>query len=316
MSVQWFYEQLGIGLGRPCGDEASARCFAAPEEHRREDREPSVSVNLTGGMWFCHGCGRGGGAYDAALAVGLSPRQAMELLRSAGLLDDAAPTGERSRRDKPRGCGASARAVAIRRFEVSERQVTAWCRALTAEPAAAMRVLGARGFSPVELAWWGVGWDGRRLTLPIRDGVGRLEGLVRYTPWPAAGAPKALAVRGSVRDLFPAPEQLAGTELVLCEGEPDALALLSCGVAAVAIPGVGTWHRAQPERLVGRRVTVALDCDPAGRAAAAMVHERLQEHGVCSRLVDLAPGREDGYDVSDALRADRAATLRLLVATR
>lgn len=62
MSVQWFYEQLGIDLGRPCGEEASARCFAAPTEHRREDREPSVSVNLAVGMWFCHGCGRGGGA--------------------------------------------------------------------------------------------------------------------------------------------------------------------------------------------------------------------------------------------------------------
>ena len=100
---------------------------------------------------------------------------------------------------------------------------------------------------------------------------------------------------------------------MVCEGEPDALALLSHGIAATAIPGVGAWRRADPARLAGRRVTVVMDCDPAGRAAAGLVHERLRSAGVEACVVDLAPRRGDGFDVTDALRLDPQLVGELLV---
>lgn len=300
MNVSWLYEQLGIALGFPYGDEAPVRCFAGLEEHRREDRRPSASVNLTGGAWFCHGCGRGGGPYDAAVAVGRTPRQAMDLLRAAGLDDRARTRHSGGARSVASSARMPSRAHAT--LDVDEWDVTAWSRALEAAPVRAQQVLAARGFTIGALLRHGVGWDGLRLTLPIRDADGRLEGLVRYTPWPRAGAPKALAVRGSRRDLFPAPERVRGEHLILCEGEPDALALLSLGIPAVAIPGVGTWRRADAHRLRGRSVTVIFDCDAPGRAAASLVSERLRQASVDTRTVDLAPERQDGFDVTDALR--------------
>ena len=63
------------------------RCFADPGAHRREDRDPSCSVNVLNGAWRCHACGARGGAYDAALAKGHNPRSAIDLMISHGLTE-------------------------------------------------------------------------------------------------------------------------------------------------------------------------------------------------------------------------------------
>ncbi len=68
-----YYQQLGIHVPEHSRVEASVRCFADPGAHRRDDRDPSCSVNLINGAWQCHGCGARGGAYDAALAKGQHP---------------------------------------------------------------------------------------------------------------------------------------------------------------------------------------------------------------------------------------------------
>ena len=65
-------------LGLRAGDE-----LAAPDAHARHDRDASCSVNPLNGVWHCHGCGAGGGPYDAATGVGqtlaLSPGQSYTL---------------------------------------------------------------------------------------------------------------------------------------------------------------------------------------------------------------------------------------------
>ena len=83
--VRAFYTTLGIELPGWPKLEAPIRCFAQPDAHNHNDRSPSCSVNLASGAWNCHGCGAHGGAYDAALAAGLTPRDAMELLIANGL---------------------------------------------------------------------------------------------------------------------------------------------------------------------------------------------------------------------------------------
>lgn len=309
MSIQAFFAELGIELRGRGGDEAPVRCFAAGGEHRREDRRPSVSVNLTTGAWLCHGCGARGGPYDAALATGRRPREAMDLLRSFQLIDDGEPGRRQTSDPKSALVGPS---NAPRSLAVGEADVRRWAACLRASPPAASRLLAARRFDPGTLTRLGVGWDRGRLTIPIRTATGQLQGLVRYTPWPHAGAPKALAVRGSTRDLFPAPEQLPPGRLVLCEGEPDALALLSGGVPATAVPGVGAWHRARPERFTGSSVVVVMDCDPPGRAAATRIEQALRAAGVAVEVVDLAPDRDDGFDVTDALQQDANAVIAKL----
>ena len=82
--VRAFYEALGIELPGWARTEAPVRCFADPEAHKREDRDASCSVNLHSGAFNCHGCGARGGAYDAALARGRSPREAIDLMVAVG----------------------------------------------------------------------------------------------------------------------------------------------------------------------------------------------------------------------------------------
>ncbi len=84
MTVRAFYFALGVAFPAWSNREAPVRCFARPEAHHQGDRSPSCSVNLASGAWNCHGCGAHGGAYDAALAAGHSPRAAMELLIAHG----------------------------------------------------------------------------------------------------------------------------------------------------------------------------------------------------------------------------------------
>ena len=49
----------------------------------------------------------------------------------------------------------------------------------------------------------------------------------------------------------------------------------------------------------GRYVSVVLDCDRAGREAAARIAADLRAAGVRGGIVDLARARADGYDLTE-----------------
>ena len=85
--IRGYYQRLGIHLPAQARLDASVRCFANPDAHRREDRNPSCSVNLVSGAWKCHACGARGGAYDAAWRTGYTPRAAIDLMIAHGLTE-------------------------------------------------------------------------------------------------------------------------------------------------------------------------------------------------------------------------------------
>lgn len=140
-----------------------------------------------------------------------------------------------------------------------------------------------------------VGWDGQRLTFPVRDLTGNLVNVGRYLP---GGSPKMLGLRHRERGLFPAPEMHRAGTLWLLEGEPDAVTCLSLGLAGVALPGVNGWRKVWAARFTGRRVVVVLDCDDPGRKAALSVARDLSAVTEV-RVIDLEPARSDGFDLSD-----------------
>lgn len=301
-AVREFYARLGITLLRSTGPEAPARCFASPDAHRRDDRHPSVSANLASGAWHCHGCGARGGAYDAALLRGHTPRSAMDLLISHGLAEarQAVPA---SRAPLSARALAPARRVpaAPREPAAPEQDVAGWALALTRRTTLTARLTTERAISADVLAQFQIGYDGRRITIPVRAADGELAGLLRWLPFDRHGAPKMLALPGSRRTLFPAPEHLPPGPVVLCEGEPDALAAHGAGVAAVAIPGVAGWRTEWASRFIGRAVTIVMDCDHEGRACAQRIAVDLMTSGMSARVVDLGPDRTDGYDLTDHL---------------
>jgi 5S rRNA maturation endonuclease (ribonuclease M5) len=92
--VAGFYAALGIHLKPGGSGFAEVRCFANPQAHGHGDKNPSCGVHRETGAYNCLACGATGGAYDAAIALGKTPAQAMELKKAHDLrITDAAPKG-------------------------------------------------------------------------------------------------------------------------------------------------------------------------------------------------------------------------------
>jgi hypothetical protein len=161
------------------------------------------------------------------------------------------------------------------KLRVTDLQVKQWNADLLGSPKALIRLEQLRGWTWPAISHAGVGLHDGKITFPYRNATGKLTGLGRYAPNPATrdDGPKTKAETGSKRDLFPGPERMPTGDrwLFVVEGEPDQLRLFSCGVHAVAVPGVQGWRQEWAERFRGRRVCIAFDCDAAGREAAQRV---------------------------------------------
>ena len=333
--VRGFYAALGVQLPGSAQTEAPVRCFTDPDAHAHHDRDPSCSVNVHSGAFNCHACGAHGGAYDAALAVGRSPREAIDLMITHGL------TERRPRRDTSRGSVARRNSEAAGeiprhgpkppaasqrtappaadqpdrqgRLWVTAEDVRRWARALRNDAELLARLRGERGWEPETLRQCGIGFDGKRITVPITDHHGALQGLLRLRV-DARQKPKVLAAAGTRLGLIPHPELVEGA-VVLVEGPSDMLAARSAGLPAIAVPGTHAWRAEWARAFSRREVTVVMDADRPGREAAARIARDLRAHGARAAIVDLDPSRDDGYDLSDWLRAGNDPTQSASVRT-
>jgi hypothetical protein len=325
--VRAFYEALGIELPGWAHTEAPVRCFVDPEAHKREDRDASCSVNVHSGAFNCHGCGARGGAYDAALARGRSPREAIDLMVAFGLTerrgrDTSQVTSQASARDTSRRPARqlmqrrAQAATAAATLAVTGEQVQEWAKQLERSSALLARLARERGWSRHALVDLEIGFDGERITVPIwrsaapadraRSERAVLQGLLRLRV-DRTGHPKVTAVPGTRLGLLPLPALTRAERVLLVEGPSDMLAARAAGLPAIAVPGANAWRPEWASLLDGRRVVVVMDCDRPGRQAAARIAEDLERRGIVAGIRDLAPSRQDGYDVSDWLRDGNTA---------
>lgn len=188
---------------------------------------------------------------------------------------------------------------------------------LQAEREVLERLRSERGWPAPALGLLRVGWDGERLTIPCYDKEGRYHDTLRYHPF--GGRPKMLSGFRRPRGPWPAPEQLTpprGSPLFIVEGEGTAISLYSLGLLGVALPGTVSrpsgdplrpgrftgsgWHPSWKSRFQGfRRIVLLPDCDEIGRFTMNVVHHDLRREGLKAEVMDLAPHRDDGYDLGD-----------------
>ena len=197
--VRSYYRELGIDLPDTSRAEVSVRCFADPGAHRREDRDPSCSVNVLNGAWRCHACGARGGAYDAALAKGHNPRSAIDLMISHGLTERRARLqtarellSTPADRAHPTPTSRRGRETARAPLSVTDRDIHRWHEALSRRPGLLAQLSDQRGWSYDAIRALELGFDRGRITIPIRNARGSLRGLLRYQPEPTS-RPKMLA---------------------------------------------------------------------------------------------------------------------------
>ena len=79
----------------------------------------------------------------------------------------------------------------------------------------------------------------------------------------------------------------------------------ACGMPALAVPGDQAWDSAWAPGFEDRDVTIVMDADRTGRLAAQRIQRDLTDVARAVSIADLAPDRQDGYDLTDWLHGHR-----------
>ncbi len=212
---------------------------------------------------------------------------------------------------------AKARKGRRRDWRAIELESYACAARLQHEPEVLERMRFGRGWAAKAFESLMVGWDGSRLTLPVRGADRKLHDVLCYDPFTKVR--KIIAGKGKSRQPWPSPELVeAKGVLFLVEGEGTAISMASVGFQAIALPGSVSkpttsidrpgswqgagWHKAWAERFAKFRTIVCLpDCDPQGRALMRAAQYDLTKAGVNTHVVDIGPKSNDGRDIADHL---------------
>jgi hypothetical protein len=212
---------------------------------------------------------------------------------------------------------AAARKSKRRDWRAIELESYACAARLQHEPKVLEKLRFGRGWAAKALELLGVGWDGSRLTLPVRSADLKLHDVLRYDPFTQAR--KILAGKGKSRLPWPSPEFVAETKvLFLVEGEGTAISMASVGFKAVALPGSVSrpttsiqhpgrwqgagWHPRWADRFRRfARLILLPDCDEQGRSLMRAASYDLTKAGVENHVIDIGPRSTDGRDIADHL---------------
>ena len=242
-----------------------------PELHKNGDKNPSCSVDVSKGLVHCFVCGLSGNVYQIAKELGWPPPpgdSGSRLLNSGSLPLKMNPHPTRQQNS------------------VSNDAVERMHSALAEEDRAYLRT--ERQLTDEVIDRYQLGTDGERLAIPIPESDGLYRDVRRWLPpeMRKYGEQKVLHWKrgfGAPR-LFPC-DQLRSNQLVLAEGELDALAAISNGIAAITVTaGVQTWTTELFTCLSGKTITVLSDNDGAGRKGAQKRIEALGSQGCIVRL--------------------------------
>ena len=189
---------------------------------------------------------------------------------------------------------------------ISERTVLSWVRQLNKTPSA-LSYLKKRLISLKVVRQYKLGWDGSRITIPIRNEFGLYVNAKLYSPISSQKVPKMLNYTnreetrsyGSPILLYPLGILINSKESVfICEGEWDTLALLSLGVLAVtSTGGATTWPKQYNKLFRNRKVLVTYDNDEPGKTGAKRVIRHLIK--LVKSLKQINVPKKYGKDVSD-----------------
>src|SRR5262249_32882587 len=150
-----------------------------------------------------------------ALAKGLTPREAMQMIERFGLKRDGEPADS----------------------ENEPAAIPVWVE----------RLQDLRGWSAAAVQRLGLGFRAERggghVDVPVPDVHGTRPGrlLSRPNRQTRGEQPKLRAEKGTTRELFPGPETVTGSPLWIVEGEPDVVAAFTLNRPAVGVPGAQGW---------------------------------------------------------------------------
>lgn len=228
-----------------------------------DDVSRSAQLNVDSGLWCCQVCG--GGAVD-------------ELIKA---MDDREITSPDE--DYQRSGGKAPEAM-------DDARVAIYVAALWHNEGALEEFKQRRGIQDTILHDYQVGWDDRlsAYTLPIYNGDGELVNIRRYQLDPSEDRRKIWSVKGhGGAALFPI-DQMEHQQLVVCEGEWDALICIQNGVPAITRTAAAkVWYDGWNNLFTGKDLIICHDRDTTGVQANTKVRTALRGHAARLRILHL-----------------------------
>ena len=264
------------------------------------DTEPSANVNLESGLWHCKACGESGSPIDWLMKRnGMSYRDALEEVgRLAGM---APPSLAVNRGGHTNGAAADPEPASTTKSRLTETNVKAWHEAGLRNEDLQRWFAEHRGFTPETIAARQLGWDGYRVTIPVRDGSGKLVNVRRYKRDSGGETGKMLPlVPGeAATQLYPLVDPLP-PDVILVEGEWDAILMQQEGFpnTLTVTAGAGIWKPWMTPLFEGRTVTLIPDNDEAGRNGSAKIAKILANVTPATFILQI-PNLPQKGDVTD-----------------
>jgi hypothetical protein len=273
------------------------------------DRNSSANINFAKGVFRCHKSGCVDGMRIAALKKLIRDRETHVEEAAYDPFGDSHQESQRATHtvSKPSESGVQ---------ELSEAKANSFHRALLDDKEKLDAILAARGLDLDTIKNYKIGYESksRRYIIPVYDEDGRLVNFRKYRLGAGPSSQKMSNEMGygSPARLYPLAELQEAQDIIICEGEWDALMCIENGLSAVTgTHGVDTWLPDWSPRFTGKNVTIIYDNDQAGRLGANRVKRAVARYAASVRVIEaIAP--EDGGDISDYFNKHGGSMRKLL----
>lgn len=240
-----------------------------------DDRRRSASVNFKSGLWYCNACDYGGTVRDLVKQLERNGKQPSA--------NHSASNGSKSKVNIP----------------MTEEAVSGWHSYLMNNKPLQEPLVRRRGLTRNSMRRWQIGYNPdprvKAYTIPIWDYQGNIANIRHYRFDPPNGRRKIWSVEGhGTPMLYPLEVLEDAEEILICEGEWDALLTLQRGFPAITrTSSAKTWDMYWNRLFQDKTVFICHDMDRDGQAANQKVFNALSAVAAEVHIIKLP------YDITD-----------------
>jgi len=258
-----------------------------------EDNNPSFSINNEIGSFHCFNpqCGASGGIVQFVKRIKDKTKYEAEqwLEENYGEELKLNEVNKNKKKEKPK------------QPAISETEVRKWNTILKNSNKILNFLLNERGINKETIDKYQIGWDGSRITIPVRAEDGKIRNVRKYKPNSNSSESKLISYGkgyGSAR-LYPY-ENLVYDKVLLVEGEMDAILANQLDYKAITVTGgAGTWKTKWNELFEDKVVYITYDIDDAGQTGAEKVARLLLPKAQEVKIVNLPINKPKNGDITD-----------------